>query len=228
MLLWFKEAHSGVWVGEVMCVIWRRMFCLLWADTVFWSGFFRLLFLRVGCKCNRLSFFAIVFEWESAFNGGLNRWDVAKVTTMSYSKPIRVIVENDLTWRELMLFWLEGSVGGLGWWWWCDVKMVERWCWRMREIKCTPMAHCNNVCDFWLLWDVLMTFHAFWPLWDFLLRFNTFWPLSQPRLFQNSRGLGLVGRGWCKGVNPRVSSGGRGARWIMLWRGESSWLCMKI
>jgi surface protein len=43
-----------------------------------------------------------VFEDASAFNEDLSQWDVAKVTTMGRSKSIR-IVENDLTWRELML-----------------------------------------------------------------------------------------------------------------------------
>ncbi len=87
--------------------------------------------------------------------------------------------------------------GGRGWWWGCDVKMVERWCWRTREIECTPMVHRNNVCGLCLtvifLWDVLMIFHALWPLWDFLLRFHVFWPLSQTRLFQNSRGFDVDG-----------------------------------
>jgi surface protein len=56
---------------------------------------FRLLFLRVDCECNRPSFLATVFQ-NSAFNGDLSRWDVAKVTTFSRSKSI-CIVENDLT-----------------------------------------------------------------------------------------------------------------------------------
>ncbi len=32
---------------------------------------------------------------------------------------------------------------GVWCWWLCDVKMVKRWCWRMREIECTTIAHCN-------------------------------------------------------------------------------------
>ncbi len=64
------------------------------------SAFF---FLRVDCECNRPSFLATVFWRASAFNGNLNQWDVGKVTTMEESKSIR-IVENDLTWRELMLW----------------------------------------------------------------------------------------------------------------------------
>ncbi len=59
-------------------------------------GFFRLLFLRVDCECNRPSFLATVFQSANAFNGDLNQWDVAKVTTMADSKSIRM-VENDLT-----------------------------------------------------------------------------------------------------------------------------------
>jgi surface protein len=60
------------------------------------------LFLRVDCECNRPSFLGTVFWGASAFNGDLSQWDVAKVTSMSESKSIRV-VENDLTFRELML-----------------------------------------------------------------------------------------------------------------------------
>ena len=76
-------------------------------------GFFHLLFLRVDCECNRPSFLATVFEIASAFNGDLKQWNVATVTDMAYSKLIR-IVENDFTWREFMLLWSEGSVGGMG------------------------------------------------------------------------------------------------------------------
>jgi surface protein len=54
-----------------------------------------LLFLRVDCECNRLSFLATVFANASAFNGDLSQWDVATVTDMSWSKSIR-IGENDL------------------------------------------------------------------------------------------------------------------------------------
>ena len=84
-----------------------------WRSQYFWSGFFRLLFLRVDCDCNRPSFLATVFYDASSFNGDLNQWDVAKVTDMSWSKSIR-IVENDLTWCEVMLLWLEGLLGVLG------------------------------------------------------------------------------------------------------------------
>jgi surface protein len=52
--------------------------------------------LRVDCKCNRPSFLATVFENAQAFNGDLNKWDVAEVTDMLGSKSIR-IVANDLT-----------------------------------------------------------------------------------------------------------------------------------
>ncbi len=80
--------------------------CLLWAVTVLWleGSSFRLLFLR-ALTLNVIGFLvllATVFESASAFNGDLSKWDVAKVTTISGSESIR-IVENDLTWRELML-----------------------------------------------------------------------------------------------------------------------------
>ena len=73
-------------------------------------GFFRPVFLRVDCECNRPSFLATVFYQASVFNGDLSQWDVAKVTTMRTSKLIRIL-ENALTGRELMLYCLEGSVG---------------------------------------------------------------------------------------------------------------------
>jgi surface protein len=97
--------------------------CLLCAVAVFWSGFNCLLFLRVDCECNRPFCLATVFQYASAFNGDVNQWDVAKVTTMAWSKSIH-IVKNDLTWRELMLLWLMGSVGCLAWLRWCDGKVV--------------------------------------------------------------------------------------------------------
>ncbi len=132
-------------------------------EVIFWSGFFHLLFLRIDCGCNGPSCLVTVFQSAYAFNGELNQWDVSKVSGFSDSKSMRM-VENDLTWCELLLLWSEGSLGGLGWWWWCDVKMVERWCWSMREMECAPMDHCNNVCGLWLtvifLWHFLMIFHV--------------------------------------------------------------------
>ncbi len=62
-------------------------------------GCFRVLppfFSRVDCECNQPSFLAIVFYQASNFNGNINQWDVAKVTTMNYSKSIH-IMENNLT-----------------------------------------------------------------------------------------------------------------------------------
>ncbi len=54
------------------------------------------------CECIRPSVVATVFDWAEAFNGDLNKWDVAKVSDMRRSKSIRV-VESALTGRELML-----------------------------------------------------------------------------------------------------------------------------
>ena len=48
-----------------------------------------------------LLFFATVFHSASAFNGDLNQWDVAKVTSMYYSKS-RSILEKDLAGREFL------------------------------------------------------------------------------------------------------------------------------
>ncbi len=178
---------------EWLYLIWR-MFCILWAVTVFWSEFFRLLFLRVDCECNRHSFLATVIYGASAFNGDLNQWDVANVASMLYSKSIRIL-ENDLTWHELMLLWLEGSVGGLSWWWWCDIKMVERWK-NGGDWVYSPMVHCNNYVVWQtviFVWDVLMIFHTFWLWWDFHVRFHAFRPLYLTQLFLNSWGLGVGG-----------------------------------
>ncbi len=116
----WKYVHTYIWerlhVKWTCCCNWMdwwRMFCLLGAVTVFWSEFFRpLFFLRVDCEWNQPSFLAIVFNGAIAFNGDLNQWDVAKVTTMAASKSIR-IVEDDFTWHELMLLWLGGIVGVL-------------------------------------------------------------------------------------------------------------------
>ena len=38
-----------------------------------------------------LLFFATVFEYASAFNGDLSQWNVASVTSMSYSKSIIIL-----------------------------------------------------------------------------------------------------------------------------------------
>jgi hypothetical protein len=56
---------------------------------------FHLLFLRVDCDCNRHSFLATVFN-RATFNGNLNHWDVATVTTLQGSESI-LKVENILT-----------------------------------------------------------------------------------------------------------------------------------
>ncbi len=108
MLLWFKEARSGVWVGRVMYVIWRN-FRLLWAVTVLWSGFFCLLYLRVDCECKWPSFLATVFR-DSYFNGDLSQWNVAKVTTMEYSKS-QLMFEDDVAWPEHAIVVQGGSFG---------------------------------------------------------------------------------------------------------------------
>ncbi len=159
MLLWFKEVRGfGRW--SHVCSL--KNVGLLWAVKIFWSGFFRLLFLRVDYECNRPSFHVTVFQSASAFNGDLNQWDVATVTDMSYSKSIRIY------WRIHAIM-----IGGLikGVLVWGDdmmVEMVESWCWRMCDIACIPMAHCNNACGLWLtvilLCDVLTIFHGLWPL----------------------------------------------------------------
>ncbi len=61
-----------------------------------------LLFLRVDCECNRPFLLATVFRDASVFNGGLNQWNVAKVTTISGSMSLSIL-DKDLTGHELML-----------------------------------------------------------------------------------------------------------------------------
>jgi surface protein len=56
-------------------------------------------------------FLAAVFYQASAFNGDLNQWNVAKVTTMSNSKSIR-IVENDV--NSCYCYWRIQSGVGVG------------------------------------------------------------------------------------------------------------------
>ncbi len=55
-----------------------------------WIGVLPSSFLRVDCECNRPSFLATVFDRCFAFNGDLNQWDVAKVTTMQISKSVHI------------------------------------------------------------------------------------------------------------------------------------------
>ena len=59
--------------------------------------------MRVDFECTRPSFFATVFGYAftAAFNGDLSQWNVASVTTMSYSKSISIL-EKDLTGREFL------------------------------------------------------------------------------------------------------------------------------
>ncbi len=96
------------WWRDVMYVI-----CRMFAFFELWQCFDQGSSAFFACLLtgNRLSFLATVFNGAFAFNGDLSDWNVAKVTTMRISKSIR-IWENVLTWRELMLLWLEGSVRG--------------------------------------------------------------------------------------------------------------------
>ena len=56
-------------------------------------------------------------------------------------------------WRDVNSSYCDWRVqsGVWGWWWWCDVKMVGRWCLKNAEVV---HAFCENV---------LLRFHAFWP-----------------------------------------------------------------
>ena len=80
-----------------MVVFLRRKFAFFYGlFEYFDQGSSAFLFLRADCECNRPSFLATVFSSASAFNGDLNKWDVATVSDMSGSKSIR-IVANDLS-----------------------------------------------------------------------------------------------------------------------------------
>ncbi len=76
------------------------MFAFFWLLSILINVVFRLSFVARWLEnVIYLLFLATVFSGAggpSAFNGDLNKWDVAKVTSMSQSKSIR-ISENDLT-----------------------------------------------------------------------------------------------------------------------------------
>ncbi len=80
----------------------RRMFAFIGLFGYFDRISSAFLSCAFDCECNRPSVVATVFDLAEAFNGDLNKWDVAKVTKMDRSKSIRV-VESDLRGRELML-----------------------------------------------------------------------------------------------------------------------------
>ncbi len=93
MLKWCKAVHSGGggWGGLFGLVGLMRVdqtILARWSDG---SSF------DLSCSCAltvhviSLLVFATVFLQASAFNGDLNQWDVASVTTMFGSKSIRVV-----------------------------------------------------------------------------------------------------------------------------------------
>ena len=157
-------------VGGMMNVIWI-MFAFFWLLSILIHVVFRLsIVARWLENVIYLLFLATVFSGAggpSAFNGDLNKWDVAKVTSMSQSKSIRTS-ENDLT---CDMTWTHVSViGGLR----RSLGLLVMMSFEVGrevvlknagEIDCT---HCKNVCGLWqwvmFLWDFLVVFHAFWPL----------------------------------------------------------------
>ena len=74
----------------------RRMFAFFGLFEYFDQGSSAFLSCAFDCECNRPSVLATVFLMASSFNGDLNKWDVATVSDMSYSKSLR-IVANDLS-----------------------------------------------------------------------------------------------------------------------------------
>jgi hypothetical protein len=115
---------------------WRNAVCNLKnvCPSLGWLSFVIRVVFRLSVNACWLAnliclFFPATVFYLSVFNGDLSQWDVAKVTEMGYSKSMRS-VDIDLSWRELMPLRLEDLVGSYGWGWGCDVKMLERWCWR--------------------------------------------------------------------------------------------------
>ncbi len=47
--------------------------------------------MRFDCACNRFSSLATVFGFASIFNGDLNQWNVASVTSLTQSKSRRIV-----------------------------------------------------------------------------------------------------------------------------------------
>ena len=90
-------------------------------------------------------------------------WDVKEVGAVDVEGCARF----RMTWRDVnsCCSMIVGfSRGVWDWCWWCDVQMVERWCWSRQTIKCTSNVHCTNVyvfCDMFLdcydmsVWDVI-------------------------------------------------------------------------
>ncbi len=110
-----SRVRSGFRLVGKRYVIWR-VFAFFRLSTLFWISDLSSAFFSCALTLNVIGlffFFATVFDSSSAFNGDLNQWDVAKVTTMVLSKSIRIMI------------W-EGSLGGLGWWSEvCNLKSVR-------------------------------------------------------------------------------------------------------
>ncbi len=87
-----------------------------------------------------------------------------------------------MTWRDVKSCSCDWRVqsGVWGWWWWCDVKMVERCCWRMRESACTPSYEMS-------VWDFML----FWAVVRFPYEISCLLALVPNILFPNSRELGV-------------------------------------
>jgi hypothetical protein len=142
------------WWSDV-CIIWR-MFAFFGLFEYFDQGssanFSCALTVNVIC----------LLFLQQCFERLLNSTETS-VSGTSRKLPICLVVSQyaylRLTWRDVNSWFCDWRVQSevWGWWWWCAVKMVERWCWRMREIECTPIAHCNNSCGLWLTvifsWD---------------------------------------------------------------------------
>ncbi len=156
--MWFKEVHSWGLFGGVMYVVWGifafvglsqyfdqgSSFCLL--SNALILNVIGFLFLRQCLVLHPPS-------TETSVCGTFRKLPIC----MQVSQYV---------WCELMPLYDWRFPGVWGWWWRCDIKMLERWRWRMWEIECTSMVHCNNVYG---VCDQGWYSHAFRALRDFTI-----------------------------------------------------------
>ena len=144
-----------------------------------------------------------------------------------------------MTWRDVNScycdWWVPSGISDR--WWWCDVKMVERRCWRTREIECTlPCAIVTTyvVCDKrWYSYGMsLRYFRFFLAVVRFLYEMTCLLVLVPIAVVSQYSGV----MGWWRGGDAKACMrewvreewGGGDDGEYMLRRGESSWLCIKF
>ncbi len=101
--LWLKDFHSGGlgWWSDGWSF---KNVCLFWAVSVFWSGFFRLLFLHVDCECSRPFFLRQCLillppSTESSISGTSRKLPICEIVSQ--------YVYWRMTWRDVNSYlWL--------------------------------------------------------------------------------------------------------------------------